>query len=246
MATKTMEKLKVLVCDKAIHIQAAYLLLDKDYDLTVATTYEEALEALAPRLNHKKFQSLLGDFLEKVGLKRDFGRWDDNDKTGENKKKHSEASEKARKLATSYPDFDVVLTGLLIPDNSSEEQGEESVGQEMPLGTTIALHALFVGVKRVAVVSDDTHRASLDFFRTDGLPCQIEGVKIICTHDVRRIEIDDETCELVDDDFLKSEEGKVKYPYPEGGSYGYREGIVRGGKNWKNILLRLIDEPKTE
>ncbi len=61
--------------------------------------------------------------------------------------------------ATTYPNFDVVLTVSAYARITAKlgEKGERFAGQEMPLGAIIALLAIHAGVKNVAVVTDMGH-----------------------------------------------------------------------------------------
>lgn len=238
--------MKILVFDDTeSHRQSATLQLSEDHDLTVVGTYDEAQEAFVPITDYDKAAQLLPDLLEKAGLSRSFNPYQDNrDAPEADKEKYCAADKEADELATTYPDFDIVLTDLLVPASRQAQGGEglKFVGQEMPLGTTIALYALCAGVKKVAVVTDMNHHhhpASAAFDHLDGKPCKLEGVNIICTNHVGSIAIDKETGELVDEEFLESEEGKVKYPYPNPENpWGNREGLSYG-KDWKSILTRL-------
>ena len=237
-----MNKLKVLVFDDTeLHRQSARLALSGDYDLTVVSTYDEAQEALLERVDYDNqmevFFERFGDRDPyKVGIDDSLRRTRIDFYCGEAKKK-----------ATKYPDFDIVLTDLLVPASRQAQgtEGQRFVGQEMPLGTIIALLALCAGVKKVAVVTDMNHHnhpasAAFDCFRT----CKAEGFRVICTNRVGSIAIDQVTGEAIDPDFLKSEEGETKYPYLEGKTGGVRKGVAWGGKDWKTILLMLTSEFK--
>ena len=239
-------KLKVLVFDDTeIHRKSALLLLSGDYDLTVVGTYDEAQKALVPVTDYKKAKKLLPDLLEIAGLKRDLDPlWASKD----DQVKYKALQDKSYKFATTYPDFDIVLTDLLVPASQQAmgEDGLKFVGQEMPLGTTIALLALCSGVKKVAVVTDINHHdhpGSAAFDRFPG--CKAEGIKIICTNSVGLINIDEATGKLVEKAFLDTDEGRAKYPYPEGKDYGPRKGLSYG-KDWKDVLLQLTGELKKE
>ncbi len=142
--------------------------------------------------------------------------------------------------------FDVVLTDLLVPASRKCQgsTGRKFVGQEMPLGTTIALFAICTGVKKVAVVTDMNHHdhpasAAFDCFRH--INCRAEGVKVVCTNDVGSVAMDKETGEVVSREFLDSDAGLMKYPFPEGQNWGDRAGL-EFGKNWKYALEKLTDE----
>ena len=239
-------KLKVLVFDDTeIHRKSALLLLSEDYELTVVGTYDEAQEALVPVTDYDKAEEILPELLEVAGLKRDLDPlWAPKD----HQVKYKALKAKSYVLATTYPNFDIVLTDLLVPASQQAMVGDglKFVGHEMSLGTTIALLALCGGVKKVAVVTDMNHHnhpgsAAFDCFSG----CKAEGIKIICTNSVGLIKIDEATGKLVEQAFLDTDEGRAKYPYPEGKNYGHRKGLSYG-KDWKDVLLQLTGELKKE
>jgi hypothetical protein len=65
----------------------------------------------------------------------------------------------ARELLSNNPDFDVVLTDLLMPGEKKGigPQGFHHIGQEIPYGLGIALLAIKKGIKKVAIVSEGDH-----------------------------------------------------------------------------------------
>jgi len=89
-----------------------------------------------------------------------------------------------------FQKFDVVLTDLMVL--ASERQlgpnGRDYIGKEMPLGSIIALQALSVGVKKVALVTDANHHdhpasAALDPFRWNiENPSHIGDAVLYCTN----------------------------------------------------------------
>jgi CheY-like chemotaxis protein len=245
-----MKKLKILVFDDSeIHRTAAKLSLE-GHDLTIVGTYDEAQEALVPKRDSTKAERLLVGLLEEAGLPADFKPWAPEGQPGPSAadiRKYEAVCDKADELGTTYPKFDVVLTDLLVPA-SSQAQGDEGqrlVGQEMPLGTTIALLALTVGIKNVAVVTDMNHHkhpasAAFDHFQCNRCP---EGVRILCTNSVDRLNIDVATKKPVDLEFLESKAGLKKYPFKKGEEgWGQRKGLTRGGKDWREILRQLVGD----
>jgi hypothetical protein len=248
----SMRKLKILVFDDSeTHRTAAKLALE-GHELTIVGTYDEAQAALVPNTDSKKAERLLPGLLKEAGLAPDFKPWagkGEKEPSKEDKQKYHAADEKAEELATNYSNFDVVLTDLLVPASRQAQggEGERLVGQEMPLGTTIALLALTVGVKNVAVVTDKNHHhhpasAAFDHFGCDRCPA---GIKILCTNNIDYVLIDTATGKAVSREFAESEAGKKKYPYPKGQTWGARKGLVQGGKDWGEILQQLLgEEPK--
>ena len=237
--------MKILVFDDTpMHRKAAELSL-ACHDLTVVGTYDEAQKALVPSMDHKKVEQILPNLLVKAGLAANFSRYRGKGEVSESDAaKYDAAQEEAYELATTYPAFDVVMTDLMVPASRQAQgpDGSRFVGQEMPLGTTIALLALVAGIKKVAVVTDMNHHnhpasAMFDCFGK----CKNPGINIICTNRVGGVAIDEVSGQLVDQKFLESDEGGKKYPYPEGHNYGSRKGLV-WGKNWGSILKKLLGE----
>ena len=234
--------MKILVFDdSATHRQSAALTL-KGHDVVIVGAYDEAQGALVPKLDYAKAEKYLPDVLKEAGLPADFNPYRDTKASPADKKRYQAAHEKANDRATTRHNFDVVLTDLLVPA-SRQAQGPDGmgmVGQEMPLGATIALLAIAVGVKKVAVVTDMNHHnhpasAAFDCFREICKP----GSNLVCTNRVRSVSIDEATGTIVDEKFLESEAGKKKYPYPEGKSWGDRKGLA-DGKDWGEILKQLL------
>ena len=84
----------------------------------------------------------------------------------------------------SKVDFNVVLLDLLVPASAQSmgEKGEKYIGQEMPLGTTLAWWALARGVKKIGVLTDTGHHnhpgsAALDVLV--GKPMVIGDTRIV-------------------------------------------------------------------
>ncbi len=238
--------MKILVFDDSqAHRKAAELSL-KGHDLTIVGTYDEAQEALLPKTDYNKArEEILPTLVREAGMAgftpcyKEIGKTSDIDNS---KYYHWEGV--ALEQATTYPDFDVVLTDLMVPASKQALGcGEHLAGQEMPLGTTIALLALTVGIKNVAVVTDMDHHshpasAAFDCFRNN----KKSVANIICTNHVQMLNIDEATGQVADEEFLKSEKGREMHPDSIPGRPWYeRRGIARG-KDWGSILKRLLDE----
>lgn len=245
--------MKILVFDDSpVHREAAVLTL-AGHDLTVVSTYDEAQKALTPVKDYESFRKLHQSLLEKAGLAPDFYpvkrlmKGDDRKLTSEqDNTKYYETERLAEDMTTTYPDFDVVLTDLMVPASAQACSGSELVGTEMPIGTTIALLALVVGVKKVAVVTDMNHHkhpasAAFDCFRWIRAS-KSSSISVICTNGIGSIWIDEATGQAVSG-FRDSEEGKKKYPYvyDEFAGCDTYKGLRRG-KNWVVALKQLLGE----
>lgn len=234
-------KLNILVFDDSeCNRLSATKLLGKEHNLMVVGTYDEAQHALTSHTDFGKARKeILPGLLKEAGLPIDFNPWSGKESSEEDKAKFLRFDQQALDEATTYPNFDVVMTDLLVPASSQAmgEAGKRLIGQEMPLGTTIALLALCAGVKKVAVVTDMNHHhhpasASFDCFGD----CRLEGVDIMCTNNVNKVPFDKETSEMLDITFLQTTAADKKYPRPKSDpKYGERQGII-WGKDWKNIL----------
>lgn len=179
--------MKILVFDDSQVNRDAAIAQLKDYDLTVVGTYDEAQKLLTPQFDSKKFET---------ALKLEFGDFDPYYSKDERKKARYLAAEKvAKENATAYPDFDVVLTDLLVPaSNQMLRPDNKFIGQEMPLGIFIGLLAAVIGrAKYVAVFTDSGHHdhpasGCIDKFYDDDrmpfpIPFQVEESKfILCSN----------------------------------------------------------------
>ena len=67
------------------------------------------------------------------------------------------------------PKFDAMLTDLMLPGPGGAAGGTKFVGEEMPIGTLLALIAIFHGVQYIGILTDTNHHdhpasSCLDFF----------------------------------------------------------------------------------
>ena len=228
----------LIVDDSATHRKVAQVVL-KEHKLTVVGSYEEAETLLTPQTDRDEVQHLLA----KAGYATDFNPYR-KEVTAEERRAFQVAEEKAEQEATSYPDFDVVLLDLLLPASKKQQGsvGQKFVGQEMPLGTTLALLALKQGIKRVAIVTDTGHHdhpasAAFDIFRgnasgKDGNEVfNIGEVRMLCDNFNVTQPFDEKTCETTSWEFLESPEEKAKYPERKG---------VFWAKAWHKTLAKLL------
>lgn len=239
-----MKRLKIFVFDDSpIHRRSAQLTLGRDHELTVVSNYDRAQDALAPRVDGDR---QLNIFADKFGDREPFRS------TGLSENQRKERIEyycgDAEKGAVVRPDFDVVLTDLLVLPSAQQQgpEGSRLLRTQMPLGAIIALLALAGGVKKVAVVTDTNHHnhpasAAFDCF---GILNKC-GNNIICTNRVNMVPLDEATNDLVDINFLYDEEGRdteeglIRYPFPKGQTWGKRKGLSMG-KNWADVLDALF------
>lgn len=227
--------MKILVFDdNELHRKAAAVLL-KDHDVTIVSTYDEAQSALTPKVDH----NLIRTSLTEMGWS-DFQPWSEG-VTEERRAKYYKAKEVAKEKATTHPDFEVFLGDLLVPASSQAmgPDGEEFIGQEMPLGTSLAFLALSQGIKLVAVVTDTNHHnhpasATFDVFRK---VFSIGDAKVFLTNESVVDYLDKDTLEEVLYEFLQTPEGEKQYPYNK--ASGQYTGVVRA-KVWHRVLAKLL------
>lgn len=220
--------MRILVFDdNETHRAAAHAQL-KDHDLTVVGTYDEAQKLLTPQRDYKKASAI---------LKGQFGDFDPYGSDDEAKKaEYFAAQEVAYEQAMTYPDFDVVLSDLLVPASGQAQgrKGYEHIGKEMPVGIFIGLvAAVRARAKYVAVFTDSDHHshpasACFDVFNYDGgenhpMAFTVEGSKVLLSN--RRNWVN----EYDPQDLSKALE-------PE--EYSKRSDTVRA-KNWAALLAYL-------
>lgn len=202
-----------MVDDEPNHRRSAEILL-KGHDLTIVDSFDKAREALTPQLDRPKFEKL------KAGGMEFSEAWD---------------------TALVHPDFDVVMTDLLMPA-SREAQGGEGmrlVGTQMPLGNFLILMALAAEIKNIAMVTDMNHHNHPASAALDPINRKVISVgetKIFATNHAGSQYFDEKTNEPVSWEFLRTPKGKEKYP----GDYGPRQGTF-SGKGWGSVLKTLLE-----
>jgi len=172
--------------DNPTHRAAAQAQL-KDHDVTVVGTYDEAQKLLTPKFDCKKASAILKN---QFG---DFNPYRSND--GAKKAEYLAAKKVANEQATTRPNFDVVLSDLLVPASrqSQGSDGHEHIGKEMPVGIFIGLvAAVRARAKYVAVFTDSDHHshpasACFDVFNHEGgesapTAFTVEGSKVILSN----------------------------------------------------------------
>lgn len=220
--------MKILVFDdNEIHRSAAVAQLGKIHDLTVVGTYDEAQGLLITKTDYPEIRKT---------LKAQFGDFDPNNSNDEVQKGEYFAAERAvTERFTTRPDFDVVLTDLLVPasSQSQNDEGAQYIDMEMPIGIFIALLAGARGRARYAAVfTDSSHHAHpasacFDVFNqteTNPTPFTVNGCKVVLSNTRRWIGQYDPK------DLSKALE------YEE---YSNRSDTVRA-KNWATLLEHLM------
>lgn len=173
--------MRIMVLDDNQINRAAAQAQLKDHDLTVVGTYDEAQKQLTPQCNYEKVSTT---------LKREFGDFKpycSDDKLIN--AAYFAAEKAANKQATTYPNFDVVLSDLLVPASGKSQGSKELVGREMPVGIFIGLlAAVKAHVKYVAVFTDSDHHSHPasacfdifnDFDEGNPLAFKVEDSKVI-------------------------------------------------------------------
>lgn len=193
--------MKILIFDDSENHRKAAAALLKGHDLTIVGTYDEANKALTNQIDHGRMKEV---FAEKYGDTEPYKQCSDD---AIRKERMNYFNGEAKRKATTLPDYDVVLTDLLVPASSNAQgpDGRPFVGKEMPLGTVIALRALAAGVKRVAVVTDMNHHNHPASAALDDFPAfSVGDTRILCTNRDVTTHLDAETLEKIDYDFLRT------------------------------------------
>jgi len=152
-----------------------------------------------------------------------------------------------KKGSQKMPYWDAVFCDLLMPAGQDRQgsKGDQYVGQEMPVGWSLALVAAKRGAKYVAVVSDLSHHdhpASAMLDRISHGVIQIEGAKALFTNIVRLVGIEGtgSPCPKC--------QGAGKYNRQDGRECECWDcsgtGMIyeRKGKDWGDILDELLRE----
>lgn len=220
--------MRILVFDDNQTHRAAAQAQLKDHDLTVVGTYDEAQKLLTPQFDYEKASAT---------LKSQFGDFNPYRSDDEAKKaEYSAAKKVANEQATTYPNFDVVLSDLLVPASRQAQgsNGAALVGKEMPVGIFIGLlAAVRARAKYVAIFTDSDHHshpasACFDAFNHDGgesnpTAFTVEGSKVLLSNTRNWVE------QFDPQDLSKALE------YEE---YSKRSDTVRA-KNWAALLAYL-------
>ena len=213
--------MKILVIDDTkTHLNAALQTLT-DHDVTICSSHDDALGFLRSKRDDTLFDQLRTKY-EADGDSR------------------SEAYDKAA-TESAIPYWDVVLCDLLMPaGRNAQGNGLKYVGQEMPVGWSLALTAAKRGAKYVAVVTDINHHDHPASAMLDNLNEHIftvDGSKVLMTNYVNVIGITgtEGNCTQCGG---SGKNGERNCYYCNGTGMDFTE----KGKDWGKILRQLIGE----
>lgn len=233
--------MKILVFDdNANHRNAAKAQL-KDHNVTIVGTYDEAQELLRPKRDYNKASAAMATLFP------GFKRYESKDE--EKNEAYDQAYKEQNELATKYPDFDVVLTDLLVPasEQAMGPDGYEHIGKEMPIGIFIALLAAACGrVKYAAVFTDSSHHdhpgsACFDCFNAgegNPTPFTVEGCKVLLSNTRNWVDYFDPKDMSLKVDLYKNLPSNVS-PAERQREWTKQGKVVRA-KNWATLLEYLL------
>lgn len=216
-------KLNILVIDDSVnHQQAARQVLGAEHNLTVVGSYDDALGPLAVKHDKEKYESLCARYKEQ-GVENYYKR---------------------ARAESELPYWDAVLCDLLMPAGR-EVQGREGlkyVGQEMPVGWSLAITAALRGAKYVAVVTDMNHHDHPASAMLDSMSRTIfdlHGAKALFTNDVCMVGIEG-TQGVCMDCLGTGEKFDGSSTYQCYTCQGTKSAYSEKGKDWADILGRLV------
>lgn len=216
--------MKILVIDDTKkHLDAALQTL-VGHDVTICSSHDKASELLYRKTDYDLYHRL----------------YDEYKAAGD-----PDARTKAR-AESMLPYWDVVLCDLLMPAGSNAQGGVglQYVGQEMPVGWSLALTAAQSGAKFVAVVTDMNHHhhpasAMLDSFNRHFF--NIDGAKVLMTNYVDMVGITGTEC-TCDKCNGSGKDGDYKCYRCDGTGTDF---AVKG-KDWSEILQQLLGQNDEE
>lgn len=139
--------MKILVIeDKAQHQESARATL-QGHDVTILTSFEEAVEALEETVDRKKVQQGMQD--------AGFAQLPEDK---ELRQKYWDLKDQLMNQAIAPFPYDVVLTDMMMPMSGlTLAPGYFKPSEQVPYGYVIALRAALRGAKYVAMVTDTNH-----------------------------------------------------------------------------------------
>ena len=149
--------MKILVIDDTTAHQKSARQTLKDHDLTVVGSHDEALEALSTYQNQHHLREVQSR-LSGLGLPATYEAARNAINPSVNKEAWQNWCNTLQQIEKECY-WDVVLSDLLMPAgrNAQGGPGLQYVGQEMPVGWSLAIQAAISGAKYVAVATDMNH-----------------------------------------------------------------------------------------
>jgi CheY-like chemotaxis protein len=181
-------KMRILVIDNtAANLTKAQQEL-AGHELTLVDSFEAAEKLLTPKCDYLKSQKRFKKLMAEAGytdLKRVFG----GDLEEESRVTVWKCAAQADREASTYQQFDVMLSDLMMPapeEVLSQEAKAHFHKEEQPMGSFLVLLAMKAGVKKIGLVTNMNHHhhpasAALDGFntrRTGGF--SIGDTKVVC------------------------------------------------------------------
>jgi len=178
--------MRILVIeDKEMHRKSAQETLTR-HDVTIAKSFDEAMELMSERIDEKNVQRLLTEegFPTEPDWKNDHEQY----------VAYSKVRHEAQEKSIIPFSFEVVLTDMMMPeDTDSHAIKIRNSKTQVPYGFVIALKATLCGAKYVAMVTDTNHHkstmsAALDYlgggYYEDGFKPNfvINGAKVMFVH----------------------------------------------------------------
>lgn len=216
--------MKILVIDdSANHQKSAQQGLGTLHDLTVVGGHDEALKLLETKCDRAKYETLRDQYKEQ-GVKDYYQRAD---------------------AESRLPYWDAVLCDLLMPAGRNAQGGDglKYVGQEMPIGWSLAITAALRGAKYVAVVTDMNHHHHPASAMLDSMNRTIfvlHGAKALFTNYVGMVGIEGTkgACAKCSGSGKDSTYEECYRCNGTGTAY------AQHGKDWADILAKLLGEKK--
>lgn len=183
--------MRILVIeDKQMHQNSARETL-AGHDLTIITSFDEAIDAMKEKVDETKVKGLLAE----AGFTTEPVRPEKDDKEGwARRQAYFDAKHNAEKQAVIPLPYDVVLVDMMMPvaRKTALGSGIHPYGEEVPYGFVLALRAALRGAKYVAMVTDTNHHkgamsAALDYigdgyYHTMAPNFTINGAKCMFVH----------------------------------------------------------------
>jgi CheY-like chemotaxis protein len=229
---KGMDKLNILVLDDCEKNRRSAQALLGNHNLTVVGNYDDAQLLLQATINHEVASSF---GLVPPKQKEDWPFWE------QGIIKLNQAS----RAMMVYPKYDVVMTDLMMKPSHQAMHSKKHLPiltEEQPVGVFIALLALSNGVKNVGVLTDTDHHEHPASAAFDCFPkIRPNGISVVCTNRPDFVMIDEQTNQVLTEDFLNSETGIERYPRLPGNEHSSRIGIF-SAKDWASFLKQILQQ----